>query len=188
MPPMKILHKAYCLFFICQLFIAANSNGQSPSLQNASLKSENSSAASSAVFNIPDPVGFVSDFENLFTKSEIQTLDSMIMDFNKKSSIQIVVLTIDTLMIQGNQMNDFSRQTFKSWGLQVTGGQNGILISLSKAYRNLRIETGSGVEQVLSDVDKKTIIQTAFIPSLSDNKYYKATYDGLVAIVNKLEL
>ncbi len=185
---MKILRKACCLFFICQLLTASNSNGQSPSLQNASLRSENSSADGSPVFNIPDPVGFVSDFENLFSKSEIQTLDSMIMDFNKKSSIQIVVLTIDTLMIQANQMNDFSRQTFKSWGLQATGSQNGILISLSRAYRNIRIETGSGVEQVLSDADKKKIIQTAFIPSLSDSKYYKATYDGLAAIINKLKL
>lgn len=183
---MKVSRIAYCLFFICQM-IVASSNGQSPSLQNASLKSENPSADGSPVFNVPDPTGFVSDFENLFSKSEIQTLDSMIMAFNKKSSIQIVVLTIDTLMIQSNQMNDFSRQTFKSWGLQATGGQNGILISLSRAYRNIRIETGSGVEQVLSDVDKKKIIQTAFIPSLSDSKYYKATYDGLVAIVNKLK-
>lgn len=185
---MKVLCKACCLFFILQLLIPTNSKGQSASLQNASLGSEISSADSSTVFNIPEPVGFVSDFENLFSKSEISTLDSMIMDFNKKSSIQIVVLTIDTLMIQSNQMNDFSRKTFESWGLQASGGQNGILISLSRAYRNIRIETGSGVEQVLSDVEKKKIIQTAFIPALSESNYYKATYDGLVAIVNKLGL
>ncbi|MDQ6761172.1 MAG: TPM domain-containing protein [Bacteroidota bacterium] len=185
---MKIFLTTFYFFCICQLFIMPDSLGQNQASPNTNVIHNISSTDAAPVFTVPDPMGFVSDFEKLFSKSEIKTLDSMIMDFNKKSSIQMVVITIDTLMIEGNQMNEFTRQAFKSWGLQSTGDFNGILISLSRAYKNIRIETGSGVAQVLSDVDKKLIIQTAFIPSLADSKYYKATYDGLAAIINKLKL
>lgn len=185
---MKIFFSACCFFVPTSLFITGNSFGQKQELQVVNTTHRVSSTYAAPVFEIPEPVGFVSDFENLFNESEIKTLDSMIMDFNKKSSIQIVIITIDTLMIRQNQMDEFSRQVYENWGLQATGDLNGILISLSRAYKNIRIETGSGVEQVLSDVDKRQIIETAFIPSLADSKYYKATYDGLAAIINKLKL
>ncbi len=185
---MKKNFLACCFFVPAGLFITGDCFGQNQESQNVNTTHKVSLTDAAPVFEIPEPVGFVNDFENLFTKAEIKTLDSLIMDFNKKSSIQIVIITIDTLMIPQNQMNDFTRQAFKEWGLQATGGLNGILISLSRVYKNIRIETGSGVEQVLSDVDKKQIIETAFIPSLSDSKYYKASYDGLTAIINKLKL
>ncbi len=165
-----------------------NCLGQTQAQRDVNTTYRVSSTDAVPVFKIPEPMDFVSDFENLFNESEIKTLDSMIIDFNNKSSIQIVIITIDTLMIRQNQMNEFTRQAFKNWGLQATGDLNGILISLSRAYKNIRIETGSGVEQVLSDVDKRQIIETAFIPSLADAKYYKATYDGLEAIIHRLKL
>ncbi len=185
---MKNFFLACCLFVPTILFFKGDSYGQNQELRVVNTKNHVSSTDVAPVFKIPEPVGFVSDFENLFNKSEIKTLDSIIMDFNTKSSIQVVIITVDTTMIQQDQMNEFTRQAFKNWGLQATGDLNGILISLSRAYKNIRIETGSGVEQVLSDVDKKQIIQTAFLPSLAGSKYYKATYDGLEAIINKLKL
>ncbi len=91
-------------------------------------------------------------------------------------------------MIEEDQMNDFTRQTFNTWGLQGKGNLNGILIGLSRGYKKLRIETGSGAEQVLSDFDTKEIIEKTFIPSLKDGKYYKGTYEGLLEIIKKLKL
>ena len=185
---MKTLFITCCFFVSASLFFMPNCLGQTHARQDANITYQVSSTDAAPVFKIPEPMGFVSDFENLFNKSEIKTLDSMIMDFNNKSSIQVVIITIDTLMIRQNQMNEFTRQAYKNWGLQATGDLNGILISLSRAYKNIRIETGSGVEQVLSELDKKQIIETAFIPSLAHSKYYKATYDGLEAIIHKLKL
>ena len=184
---MKNFLLSCCFFVPASLFITSGSFGQNQGTQVANAQQITSTNATTA-FKIPDPTDFVSDFENLFNDAEIKTLDSMIIDFNKKSSIQVVIVTIDTLMVQQNRMDEFTRQAYKNWGLQATGDLNGILISLSRAYKNIRIETGSGVEKVLSDIDKKQIIETAFIPSLSDSKYYKATYDGLAAIINKLKL
>lgn len=185
---MKIFSLASSLFVSACLFITGDSLGQNQEFHVVNTTHPKSLTVAAPVFKIPDPVGFVSDFENLFNEAEIKTLDSMIMDFNKKSSIQVVIVTIDTLMMRQNQMEEFTRQAYKNWGLQVTGDLNGILISLSRAHKNIRIETGSGVGQVLSDVNKRQIIETSFIPSLAEGRYYRATYDGLTAIINKLKL
>ncbi len=184
---MKIFPSAICYFCIYLLSVSSDCLGQSTAFQNININ-QNVPTTAGLDFNIPEPVGFVNDFENLFKRSEIKTLDSMIMDFNNKSSIQIAVITIDTLMIKEKQMNDFTSQTFKAWGLQASGNLNGILIGLSRGYKKIRIETGYGVEKVLSDFDTKEIIEKTFLPSLKDGKYYKGTYDGLTEIVNKLKL
>lgn len=153
---------------------------------NATQTSDNLSAGQT--LRIPEPVGFVNDFEKLFTETETKRLDSLIMDIHNKTSVQIAIITIDSNMINKNQVEDFTTETFKSWGLQVDGQFNGILIGLSKAHKKLHIENGTGVEQVLTNYEIQGIVQNAFIPYLKDDKYYEGIMNGLAAIMNKLKV
>jgi uncharacterized membrane protein YgcG len=110
------------------------------------------------------------------------------MVIHNVTSVQVAIITIDSNMINKDQVEDFTKETFKSWGMQVNGQFNGILIGLSKASKKLRIENGTGVEQVLSDYEIKGIIDNTFIPYLKGDKYYEGTINGLVAIMNKLKV
>ncbi|MEO8567976.1 MAG: TPM domain-containing protein [Ginsengibacter sp.] len=184
---MKPVLNPFNYLLIYLMAMSANCVGQSQDYNqytNVAQTSAKSSAARN--FKIPDPVGFVNDFENLFTEAEIKTLDSTIIAIHNKTSVQIAIITIDTNMINKSQVEEFTLQTFKSWGLQVDGQFNGILIGLSNAFKKLRIENGTGVEEALTDYEIKGIIETAFIPSLKVDKYYEGTINGLAAIMNKL--
>lgn len=186
---MKIIIKPFSYLLI--FFISASVNclsqnhsyQQKPNATQASVK-----AAASKNFNIPEPVGFVNDFENLFTNAEIKTLDSTIIAIHNKTSVQIAIITIDSNMVNKGQVEDFTKETFKAWGLQVNGQFNGILIGLSNKYKKLRIENGVGVEQSLTNYEIQSIIENAFIPYLKDDKYYEGTINGLAAIMNKLKV
>ncbi|MEP6584102.1 MAG: TPM domain-containing protein [Ginsengibacter sp.] len=138
-------------------------------------------------FKIPEPEGFVNDFEHLFTPEQVKTLDSTIIAVHNKTSVQIAIITIDSMMVNKNQLEDFTKETFISWGLQVNGQFNGILIGLSNKYKKLRIENGSGVEQALTDYEVQGIVENAFMSYLKENKYFEGTINGLAAIMNKLK-
>ena len=164
----------YLLIYL--LAISANCLGQSQDYnQYTNVAQAGAHPSAGRNLKIPDPVGFVNDFEKLFTEAEIKTLDSTIIAIHKKTSVQIAIITIDTNMVNKNQLEDFTSETFKSWGLQVDGHFNGILIGLSNAFKKLRIENGTGVEEALTDYELKGIIETAFIPALKVDKYYEGT-------------
>lgn len=186
---MKIIINPFCHLFIFFISVSLESLCQNQSYQqNRNLTQASAKSSSAQNFKIPDPVGFVNDFENLFTEAEIKSLDSMIISIHNKTSVQIAIITIDTMMINKDQLEDFTKEIFKSWGLQVNGQFNGILIGLSNAFKKLRIENGTGVEQVLSNYEIQAIIENAFIPYLKDDKYYSGTINGLTAIMNKLKV
>ena len=182
-----IPNPALCLF-IFSICVSLDSLSQNQAYrQNTNVTQANRNPALSQHFKVPDPVGFVNDFENLFTEAEIKTLDSTIIAIHNKTSVQIAIITIDSNMVNKTLLEDFVKETFKAWGLQVNGHFNGILIGLSNAYKKLSIENGTGVEQVLNDYEIQGIEKT-FIPYLKEDKYYPGTISGLTAIMNKLQV
>ncbi len=186
---MKIFSNPLAQLSIYLFLFSINCISQNQVYQhNPTITQTSARSSVSQHFKIPEPVGFVNDFENLFSRAELKTLDSTIIAIHNKTSVQIAIITIDTIMISKNQLEDFTRETFKSWGLQVNGKFNGILIGLSNGYKKLCIENGSGVEQALTDYEIQVIIENAFMPYLKDNKYYEGTINGLAATMNKLKV
>ncbi len=184
---MKFITSRSCcqlIFFIC---VALNSLGQNQAYQLPAIAT-GIRASTSPHFKIPEPVGLVNDFESLFTPSEIKTLDSTIIAIHNKTSVQIAIITIDSNMINKDQMESFTKETFRSWGMQVDGQFNGILIGLSNAFKKLRIENGTGVEQALTDYEIKGIVKNSFMSYLKKDKYYEGTIHGLTDIMNKLKV
>ncbi len=184
---MKILISPLSYLFIFFISVSLDSLSQNQSYRQRA----NASAVKTSYgphFKIPEPVGLVNDFEKLFTETETKKLDSLIMVIHNITSVQIAIITIDSNMINKDQLEDFTKETFKSWGLQVNGQFNGILIGLSNTYKKLRIENGDGVEQALTDYEIQSIVENSFIPYLKDNKYYEGTINGLAAIMNKLKV
>jgi uncharacterized protein len=70
---------------------------------------------------IPAPVGYVNDFEYLFTGEQEILLDSLIRDFEKKTTIQIAILTLDTSFTADSSFDDFIVRVASKWGV----GQQG---------------------------------------------------------------
>ena len=137
--------------------------------------------------SLPRPYDYVNDFESLFSESEKQTLDSLLQDFEKRTSIQIAVLTIDTSMTTKDSLEAFTLKIGNSWGVGQKDKNNGVVIGISQTYRKMSIQNGYGIEKILSDTETKEIIDTAFIPSFRDADYFKGTLTGLKSLMKILE-
>jgi len=137
--------------------------------------------------SLPRPYDYVNDFESLFSESEKQTLDSLLQDFEKRTSIQIAVLTIDTSMTTRDSLEAFTLKIGNSWGVGQKDKNNGVVIGISQAYSKMSIQNGYGIEKILSDAETKEIIDTAFIPSFRDADYFQGTLTGLKSLMKILE-
>lgn len=137
---------------------------------------------------IPTPGGYVNDFENIFTAAEEHTLDSLIRAYDKETTVQIAIVTLDTTMVgpTDSDMFDVTLKIADSWGVGDKDKDNGVLIGISKGRRRMRIQNGLGTEKVMSDKKTGEIIDNYFIPHFKEDRYFTGTYEGLKQIMNHL--
>lgn len=136
--------------------------------------------------NLPAPSGFVNDFEKLFTVSEKANLESILSDYDSKTSTQIVIVTIDTSLVSSDSFDNYTLKLLRVWGVGQKEKNNGILIGISKAYRKVRIQNGYGIEKVLSNGDTKEIIDQVLIPHFREERYYEGVLEGVEEIERRL--
>lgn len=137
--------------------------------------------------SIPKPIGSVNDFEKIYAPMEIKTLDSLIGDFKKRTSIEVSIITIDTTMIKKENFDSWTLKVMNSWGVGKKINNNGILIAISRGYHRIRIQNGYGIEKNLSNGETKEIIDKDMIPSFKEAKYFEGTLNGLQALIKRLE-
>jgi uncharacterized protein len=136
---------------------------------------------------IPRPIGYVNDFEHLFTPMQVSFLDSLIHDYQRRTTIEIAVLTVDTSLTLPGNFDSFTLQTMKAWGVGKKGKNNGILIGISRSFRKIRIQDGGGIEKQLPGADLKKIIDEAFVPLFRKGQYYEGLVSGLRTLMQRLE-
>jgi len=113
---------------------------------------------------IPRPIGYTNDFEHLFTPGQIDTLDNLLHEYQRRTTIEIAVLTADSSLTMSGNFDFFTLKTMSAWRIGKKESDNGILISISRSFRKIRIQNGSGIEKVLPNADTKKIIDESFIP------------------------
>lgn len=107
--------------------------------------------------DIPPLTGRVVDAANMMDASTKAELTAKLEAFEKKSSDQIVVATIDSL--DGEAIEPYANRLYRAWKLGQAGEDNGVLLLIVKNDRKMRIEVGYGLEGTLTDVHSSLIIQ-----------------------------
>ncbi len=133
------------------------------------------------------PQGWITYFEKLFTEEEIKQLDSVLVNFEKATSIEIAVVTVDTNYIQARYFDDFALFIARNWKVGKKNKDNGILIAISKVHKRIRICNGYGIEETLTDDETKTIIDKSFTPYFKAGKYFDGTACGINALIAHLQ-
>ena len=171
------------------LFLAVNLNAQNTEIsQKDSLKAKSIELFREMYWNnLPDPVSWTNDYENLFTESEQKKLDSVIAKFEKETSIEISIVTIDTIKISQEKFEDLTLHMARTWKIGKVDKDNGILIGISKGYRRIRIQNGNGIEKIITDDETKNIIEKYFIPYFRKSEYYDGTFIGLGELIKLLK-
>ncbi|HEX6120794.1 MAG TPA: TPM domain-containing protein [Dongiaceae bacterium] len=133
---------------------------------------------------VPALTGRVVDQANILSGSEETRLDARLGDFENKSSIQLVVVTLPSL--QGRPIEDWGLALGRTWGIGQKGKDNGALLVVAPNDRELRIEVGYGLEGTLPDAIADSIIRNVIIPRFKAGDMAGGISDGVDAIIKVL--
>jgi uncharacterized protein len=113
--------------------------------------------------DLPKLTGRVVDDAGMIDPATETALSQKLDAFEKKSSDQIVVATVDSL--DGEAIEPYANRLFRAWNLGQAGENNGILLLIAKTDRKMRIEVGYGLEGTLTDLHSKLIIENTMVPA-----------------------
>jgi len=133
------------------------------------------------------PIGYVNDYAGLFTSDQVFEMDSLLYAFDTKTSVQLVLVTFDSLMAKSSEIDDVTTAIGNGWKV---GGDSskGSVIGISKTYRKMRIQNGKYIQKILSDSKTKEIIDSVFIPEFKKDHYFEGSISGLKALINTLQI
>ncbi|PKQ46927.1 methanol dehydrogenase [Confluentibacter flavum] len=140
-----------------------------------------------AQFEIPKKPDFqtsVYDYSNLLSAEQKRSLEEKLIKYSDTTSTQIVIAVINST--EGEDINFLGAQWGQEWGIGQAKEDNGILILLAKDDRKIAINTGYGVEHLLTDAMSKRIIEGDIIPYFKQGDYYGGLNRGADAIFGVL--
>ena len=138
--------------------------------------------------DVPNPPknGYVLDQTQTLTKEEIQSMNRMGLELQKKTKAQIAVLLIPTL--DGEDVSDYANRIFRAWGIGDKEKNNGVLFLIALKDKQMRIEVGYGLEGAINDGKAGEILDQYAIPYFQKGKFgpgVMETYKVLAGEVSK---
>lgn len=141
----------------------------------------NTSAPSgSADISIPALNQRVTDLTQTLSAKEVQTLEQQLASFEQQKGSQLAVLIVNTT--QPVSLEEFAIRVAEQWQLGRKGVDDGLILIVAKADRQLRIEVGYGLEGVIPDAIAKRVISEVIVPRFKENDYA----GGITAGMNQL--
>ncbi|MEI8161083.1 MAG: TPM domain-containing protein, partial [Actinomycetes bacterium] len=129
-----------------------------------------------AATDIPQFSAPVVDSANILSANVESALNQSLESFRQTSGPQVAILTVSST---GNQsIEDFSIDVARKWELGDKTRDDGVLLVIAFDDRTLRIETGSGIEGELTDVEAGRIIDAIIAPQLKAGDPDAAVREG----------
>lgn len=116
----------------------------------------------------------VNDYTQTLSADEQQRLDSLLRNFEHRSSTQISMVLVESL--QGTSIKEAAIELARSWGIGQSEFDNGILIFAALRDKKVRIEVGYGLEAAVPDMAANNIIQEDILPNFKEKAYFKGLW------------
>ncbi|RLJ62024.1 uncharacterized protein CLV86_2421 [Lacinutrix venerupis] len=129
-------------------------------------------------------IDVVQDYSQLFSAEEKQTLSEKIINYEKETTNQICVYTIDSLPQNTNSLY-YATNLAMELGVGTKDKNNGLLLLISKYDRKIAIATGTETEKTITDLIANEIITTTIVPKFKENLYFKGVSNSLDSIIKK---
>lgn len=134
----------------------------------------------------PARIGYVNDFEGIFTPDQVKVLNEQVTKQEKETGNEIAIVTIGSFEPYPS-LFDYSLALANQWGIGKKDKNNGIAIVMGKQIRQIRIQVGYGLENKLKDEEAKRIIDQTIIPEFKKGDYYAGLEKGLAEIINEIK-
>lgn len=131
---------------------------------------------------LPAAYGYVNDLANILPADVRERLETRLRDAERSTTAEVVVTTLPSL--NGATVEDYAVKLFNTWGIGKKGKDNGVLILVAPADREMRIEVGYGLEPVLPDGLAGEIIRATFLPAFRDGNYPHGIEQGVERVLD----
>lgn len=116
--------------------------------------------------NVADKSRYVSDPAGLVDPAVRARVDARLADLRARTTAEVAVAVVPS--IGDIDPESFTEELFRTWGLGKSDKDNGLLLLIAPDDRLARIETGYGVEGVITDVAAATIIRRDIAPAMRE--------------------
>lgn len=146
-------------------------------------------AAAQNFVAIPPLKTHVTDLAGMLDSTQQATLEKVLSEYETRTGSQIAVLLINTT--EPEAIEQYGIRVADAWKLGRKGVDDGVILLVAKdnpsALRRLRIESGRGVQGVLTDAQSKRILQDVIAPHFRQNDFYGGLAAGISAITSLLD-
>ena len=136
--------------------------------------------------DFPELTGRVVDAANIIPDAEEAALVQKLEALETQSQRQLVVATVPSL--QEYDIADYGYRLGREWGIGDVERNDGALLLVAPNERKVRIETGYGLEGIMTDALSSVIIQNAILPEFRNQDYPAGIAAGVDAIATQLAL
>jgi uncharacterized protein len=133
---------------------------------------------------LPARTGWVTDEVHALTPKARQELEQELEDFAQKTSFELVVVAIRSL--GGQSIEDYGYELGRSWKVGKAGQDSGVVVLVAVDDHKMRIETGKGVGEQLTDLESRDILDRVMKPRLQARDTAGALREGARAVMAKL--
>ena len=127
----------------------------------------------------------ITDYAEILTTEQEDSLLTIMEDLERKIGSQIGILTIATP--NGRKIEELSFKTFEATGLGRATHNDGVLITVAYEDRQMRIEVGTGLENILEDEIAARIIRDDMAPKFVESKFGFGLYIAIKKIAKLIE-
>lgn len=128
------------------------------------------------------PSTLVNDYAGVLSVSERQELESILEDYERSSSTQIVVVIEQTL--DGYSQFDRSYNIAEAWGIGQKGKDNGVLVYLAMREHQYWVQVGYGLEASIPPSMVGSIMRQEALPYFKQDDYYTGLKNACRAIIS----
>lgn len=143
-----------------------------------------------AVADVPNPReangGWVTDMADLLSDEGEQQLNQIIGELEASNGSEIAVVTVLDTQPSATP-KAFATELFNTWGIGKASEDNGVLFLVSKSERRTEIETGYGVESLLTDAQAGQILRKQVTPAFKQGNFEVGIVNGVGAIAERLQ-
>lgn len=134
---------------------------------------------------IPELWGLhVHDEAKVLSQESVDKLENLLITYEDSTSNQIAILIIPSL--DGDVLENYSLRVAEKWKLGDEAKDNGALLLIAVNDHKMRIETGYGLEGVLTDAVCSRIIRNEIAPKFRQNDFDGGVTAGINAMISAI--
>ncbi|MBU5450904.1 YgcG family protein [Acetivibrio sp. MSJd-27] len=139
------------------------------------------------VFAVPDPTKefYCNDFADVISPATENDIIQRAGQLEKQNGVQLVVSTVNDM--GGKDIESYALEMARAYGIGQKEEDNGVLILLAKEERQIRIEVGYGLEDLLPDSKTGRLIDRYALSELKKNDFDAGLHALFLAVVDVVQ-